>query len=51
MFRHCQLDERIRDQLLQQQDITLYFEDARVKRIFPYLVGDAALGVNLRHLC
>jgi hypothetical protein len=49
LFGTCQLGERIRDGLLQQRDITLYFEDGNVQKIFPYLVGDAAfpLSVNL----
>jgi hypothetical protein len=49
LFGNCQLGQRIRDGLLQQRDTTLYFEDGGVKKIFPYLVGDAAfpLGVNM----
>jgi hypothetical protein len=38
LFGTCQLGERVRDGLLQQRVITLYFEDDSVPKIFPYIL-------------
>jgi hypothetical protein len=49
LFQRSRLGHLIREGLLTTADVTLYFEDAGVEKIFPYLVGDAAFPLG-RHM-